>query len=215
VIRLGAPLLLLTCGLAGCSGLLHSDTRPEQTYYLRGAAPSTDSSGPVGASLRIGRPIAAPGLESPHIVLLQADRRMDFYSASRWPGPVPEMVESLAVESLRASGQWKSVEDSTSPFPSDYLLSITVRHFEADYTSGAAAPQVRVAFDCLLGRREGREVIASFVAEGSAQATANRLGDVVAAFDTASQAALASMADRALEAVRAQKVEAPVPSMTR
>jgi ABC-type uncharacterized transport system auxiliary subunit len=140
---------------------------------------------------------------------------MDFYSASRWPGPVPEMVESLAVESLRASGQWKSVEDSTSPFPSDYLLSITVRHFEADYSSGAAAPQVRVAFDCLLGRREGREVIASFVAEGSAQATANRLGDVVAAFDTASQAALASMAERALEAVRAQKVEAPVPSMTR
>ncbi len=125
------------------------------------------------------------------------------------------MVEALTVQSLRSSGSWSSVEDSTSPFPSDFLLTLTIRHFEADYTTGAAAPQVRVVFDCLLGKREGREVITSFVAEASAPAAANKLSDVVAAFDTATNTALAALSERALQAVRLQKADTPVPSIKR
>jgi hypothetical protein len=70
--------------------------------------------------------------------------------------------------------------------------------------------------DCTVGRRTGREVIASFVADGSSTAAANRLGDVVSAFEDASNKALADIAAHAAQAVqRSQKVETPVPSITR
>ncbi|HEX4649229.1 MAG TPA: ABC-type transport auxiliary lipoprotein family protein, partial [Steroidobacteraceae bacterium] len=90
----------------------------------------------LGTSLRVGHPVANPGLDSTHIMLIEADHRMNFFAGSRWPGPVAGMVEALAVEALRSSGAWSSVEDSTSPFPSEYLLQVAVRRFEADYTVG-------------------------------------------------------------------------------
>ena len=215
----GALPLVCLC-LTGCSGLLHSNAKPEQIYYLRApaalstaaaaaaaASPGTDSAAtaaaPLPVSVRVGRPVANPGLDSPHIMLLQTDHRMNFYSGSRWPGPAPEMIEALAVQTLRASGAWSSVEDSASPFPSDYLLQLHLRRFEADYTEGGAAPTVHVVLDCIIGRRQGREVLATFSASGAAAAPANRLADVVGAFEQATGTALEQLAQQAVQAVRA------------
>jgi cholesterol transport system auxiliary component len=203
----GAPLLL---ALAGCAGLLHSSAPPEQVYYLRApeaaaaAAPASRS-----ASLRVGHVSAAPGLDSPRIMLVRADQRMDFYAGSRWAAPAPEVIEALAVQTLRGSGAWSSVEDSTSPFPSDYVLQVQVRRFEADYAEAGAAPVVQVSFDCILGRREGRDVVATFIATGSAPAAANRLGAVVAAFEQASSSALNALAQQSEQAVRADPHRTP------
>jgi ABC-type uncharacterized transport system auxiliary subunit len=195
--------------LAGCSGLLHSNAKPEQVYFLRAppgqAAPAaTDSAAPapLPASVRVGRLVADPGLDSAHIMLLQSDHRMNFYSGSRWPAPAPELIEALAVQTLRASAAWSSVQDSASPFPSDYLLSLHLRRFEADYTEGGTAPTVRVVLDCTLGRRQGREVLSAFTASGSASASTNRLAEVVGAFEQASGAALEQLSQQATQAVR-------------
>jgi ABC-type uncharacterized transport system auxiliary subunit len=130
------------------------------------------------------------------------------------------MVEALAVETLRSSGAWSSVEDSTSPFPSEYLLQVAVRRFEADYTVGGASPEVHVMLDCIIGRREGREVIASFVASGSARAAANRLSDVINAFEQAAARALGALSREAAQAVQAARgnarsVARPEPDISR
>lgn len=193
--------LVLTGGLAGCGGLFHSNARPEQVYYLK-AAPIPAGSIPVAASLRFNRPTASPGLDSSDIVTLQPDRRMSFFLASRWPAPTSNLVEMLAVEKLRGANLWRSVADSTSAFPTDYVLQVTIRSFEADYTNGATTPEVHVVLDCLVGKREDREVIGSFLAAGSAQASANKMSAVVPAFETAANAAIDSMATQTLEAVR-------------
>jgi cholesterol transport system auxiliary component len=181
---------------------------PEQTYFLRAADPPADRAmAAVHASLRVMHPAADPGLDSPRIVLLQPQHRMGFYAASHWPSALPDLVEALAVETLRGSGAWVAIQDSASPFPSDYLLQITIRRFEADYGTGPAAPatlpKVHVVLECTLGRGDGRDVIASYVAEGTATPTANRLTDVVAAFQSASSAALKTLSERAFEAARA------------
>jgi ABC-type uncharacterized transport system auxiliary subunit len=133
---------------------------------------------------------------------------MNFYAGSRWPAAVPDMVAALAVETLRGSGAWASVEDAASPFPSDYLLQIAVRRFEADYTAGGAAPVVYVMLDCAVGRREGREVVATFTAAGSTAAAANRLGEVIAAFEQSAGEALTSLSQQAGQAVRAARARA-------
>jgi cholesterol transport system auxiliary component len=222
------PLLCLC--LSGCTGLFHSTATPEQTYYLRapsaastaaGAADAAPATPPAAASLRVGRPVAAPGLDTPHIMLLQADHRMNFYTGSRWPAPVPDVLEALAAETLHASGAWASIEYSSSPFPSEYLLQITVRRFEADYTAGGSAPVVYVVLDCVIGRREGREVIATFTASGSSTAAANHMSDVVAAFETATDTALSTLSQQATQAVRSDTLRAtqneadPAPSIRR
>jgi cholesterol transport system auxiliary component len=230
------PLLCLC--LAGCSGLFQSKAKPEQIYFLRAPAVATaapapqpaDSAAatraapaaPMPASLRVTRPLASPGLDTSHIMLVQSDHRMNFFSGSRWPAPVTQLVEALAVETLRATGAWGAVQDSTSPFPSDYLLQIHVRRFEADYTEGSGgAPVVQVVFDCVVGRRQGREVLATFTAAGSAAAIANRQAEVVAAFEQATGTALQALSQQAEQAVRAdlqrgaQNADKPVASIRR
>jgi ABC-type uncharacterized transport system auxiliary subunit len=208
-------LFLMTGVLAGCSGGLHSDAPATQVYVLRAAPHQQAAAKPATASLHVNRPMAAPGLESDHIVLVQPDHKMSYYIASRWPGDLPSVVESLTVESLRTAGEWTSVQDSGSTFSSDYMLQIVIRRFEADYSAGTV-PEVHVVLDCIVGRRAGREVTGSFIAEGSATAAANRLGAVVGAFEEAINHALADIATHTAQAIRApQKVEAPVPSITR
>jgi ABC-type uncharacterized transport system auxiliary subunit len=168
------------------------------------------------ASLHVNRPMAAPGLDSDHILLVQSDHRMSYYIGSRLPADLPGVVESLAVDTLRTTGAWSTVQDSGSAFSSDYLLQIVIRRFEADYSVSPSAPEVHVVLDCTVGKRTGREVIASFVADGSSTAVANRLGDVVSAFEDASNKALADIAAHTAQAVQpSQKVETPVPSITR
>jgi len=206
----------LAVTLAACSGGLHSSTPATQVYVLRAATLPRSELTHTKASLYVGRPIAAPGLDSDHILLVQSDHRMSYYVASRWPAALPAVVEALAADTLRASGAWSTVQDSASSFSSDYLLQIVIRRFEADYSASSAAPEVHVVLDCTVGRRAGREVIDSFVAEGSAAAAANRLADVVSAFEEASNKALDEIAVRTAQAVKtSQKVETPVPSMTR
>jgi cholesterol transport system auxiliary component len=203
--------LLTIGGAVGCSGLLHSSATPTQVYLLRAAPPRTDPPrGAASASLHVGRPIAGPGLNSDHIVLVQSDHRMSYYLSSRWPADLPEVIEALTVETLRASGSWTAVQDSSSAFPSDYLLHIVIRRFEADYSGNPAAPEVHVSFDCTIGKRAGREVMASFVAEGTASASANRLGDVVSAFEIAANKALDSVAARTSQVVGAMAETQPL-----
>jgi cholesterol transport system auxiliary component len=226
------PLLCLC--LAGCSGLFESKAKPEQIYYLRAPAPLTaGTNSPAGASaaaaatpamsasLRIIRPAASPGLDTSHIMLAQADRRMNFFSGSRWPAPAPEVIEALAVQTLRASGAWSSVEGSGGPFPGEYLLQMHVRRFEADYDAGGGAPVVHVVLDCIVGRREGREVLATFTVSGTAAAAANRLGEVVLAFEQATGTALEALSQQTEQAVRgdvqrpAQNADKPLASINR
>ena len=219
----GSVLVLLSVAAAsGCTGLFHSNAQPEQVYYLR-APEVAGAAGAIAplvppASVRVAHPLASPGLDNAHIMLVQSDQRMNFFAGSRWPSPAPDVIEALTVETLRASAAWSSVEDAASPFPSDYLLHSAVRRFEADYTGGGAAPVVYVVIDCTIGRGEGREVIANFSASASAPAAANRQSEVVAAFEEATRTALGSLSQQAAQAARedaqrhAQKSDKPGPS---
>ena len=199
---------LLCLGLAGCSGLFQSKAKPEQTYYLRAPAARTaaTSAPAIPASVRVIRPAASPGLDTSRIMLVQADHRMNFFSGSRWPATAPELIEALAVQTLRTSGAWVSVGSSGGPFPADYLLQIQLQRFEADYSEGTAgAPVVHVVLECVVGRREGREVLTTFTAAGSAAAAANRLGEVVMAFEQATGVALEALSRQTEQAVRADR----------
>lgn len=207
-----APLLAMSGILSACSSGLRSDAPPIQAYVLRAAPGAQHVPGTAPhASLKVLYPTAAPGLDTERIVLIQSNRRLSYYAASRWAAALPTLVEQLAVDTLRRTGAWRAVEGSGGAWPADYFLQLDIRRFEADYSGGAGPPVVHVVLDCTLGRRAGEEeLVASFVSERAETAARNRLGAVVAAFERAADGALAEAAERA-QAEVGSSAEAPAP----
>ena len=201
------PLALIAAlaGLCGCSGMLHSDQPPVEVYTLHAPRPAVPGgAASAAATLRLEPPVAGPGLGTARIVLLRPNHRMDHYAASAWSAEAPALIEALAADTLKASGAWRSVQGPGGAFPAQFMLEISLRRFDADYAPGAAAPTVRVALDCTVGTEESRRILASFVASGSQPAAANRMRDVVAAFQQATDAALRSLSHQTALAVRGQ-----------
>ena len=189
---------LLTLG--GCSGLLSSRSAAPVTYVLRPAiaadavSGAASSSGPMSApSLQVQRVAAAPGYSRDEILLTQPDRRLDVYAASRWPDALPVVVERLVVDALRQHGGWSVVHDAAAPFAADLLLRVTVRRFDAEYTTVGGPPTARVVLDATLARRGDRAVLAAFTVEASSAAGEERMSAIVAAFERATGEALSAL----------------------
>ncbi|HXL98273.1 MAG TPA: ABC-type transport auxiliary lipoprotein family protein [Steroidobacteraceae bacterium] len=191
-----APLTLLL--LAGCSGGLKSNLPQSQVYVLRPtwSAPAASvpaASAPAAGTVQVTLPLAAAGLATDGIVALRSGERLDYYSGARWAGAAPGMLQTLAIDALRGSNKFAMVESDAGPFASEYVLSLELRHFEAEYT-GAGPPTVHVALVCTLGKRGNRDVIVSFSAESKLTADADRMQAVVAAFERATGDALSQIA---------------------
>jgi ABC-type uncharacterized transport system auxiliary subunit len=202
-----SSLLILSASLAlcACSGVFESDLAAPQAYVLRlPPAPLPEANASVGKVV-VQRPEASPGLESERIALLRSDHRFDFYAASRWAAPAPDVIGSVMIDTLRATGTFSAVLDDSAPFAARYSLRCTMRRFEADYTKARGAPTVFVVLDCTLGRRRDRELLASFTAQGSAIAAEDRLNAVVAAFESATAAAMAELGRATSDAIASEK----------
>ena len=178
--------------LAGCSGGLRSNLPPVQVYVLRPTLTAAAGITPRSGSVQVMLPLAAPGLASEGIVVLRPGGRLDHYSAVRWAATAPSMLQTLAIEALRSSNRFALVESDAAPFPADYVLSLELHHFEAEYI-GAGPPTVRVSLLGTLGRRN-REVVVSVSAESQARADADRMQAVVADFERATGDALSQLA---------------------
>jgi cholesterol transport system auxiliary component len=196
-----AVFTLLPIALSGCGGVFDSKIAAPQIYVLRLPASSAPAPALTVGSVLVQRPEAGPGLDSNRIALLRSDRRFDFYSASLWAAPAPDVVESVIVEALRGTKAFSAVFDDAAPFSARYDLRCTMRRFEADYTSGGDAPTVHAALDCTLGRHRDRALVASFTAQGSVRANEDRLSAVVAAFEAATVSAMNELAQTVTSAV--------------
>jgi cholesterol transport system auxiliary component len=201
-VRSWAPVACLA--LAGCGGFFESKVAAPQTYVLRLPPPAASENALTTGSILVQRPEASPGLDSNRIAMLRDDRRFDFFAASLWAAPAPDVIESVVVDALRGTGKFSAVFDDAAPFAPRYDLRVTVRRFEADYTSGEV-PTVHVVLDCTLGRHRDRVLLSSFSARGSARADADRVSSVVAAFETAMAAAAAELTQSTTAAIVAEK----------
>lgn len=184
-----APGALMLC-LAGCSGF-HSKESPTQVYTLSPPLPVAAETA-AAATLKVLRPLSAPGLDGDAIVLTRSGQQLDFYAHSRWAAPLPELVQSAAIDALRAAGRFRAVQSEGAPLDADFLLQLEIRRFQAEY-HGEGAPTIQVQLVATLGRRSDRSVINSVVAEAMVPAGANRLQSVSAAFETALGQALAQL----------------------
>ena len=195
-----AVLACVTLGASACAGF-HSNQGANQVYTLEAAGASPGSTaGPAaeapGSTLQVLRPLAAPGLDTEHIALQRDPQRLDYYAASSWPAPLPEFLQSLAVDALRATGKYRAVQADGGAVAAEAVVQLEIRRFQAAY-SGDGPPVAEVQLVATFGRRADRTLIAAVSAEGRVAASENRMQAVVVAFQGAVDAALKQLAERA------------------
>ena len=168
--------------VAGCGGF-HSNQPATQVYTLDPVyAPSKAEA--AGSGAEPAGAAAAGGSGSGHRAHCACGAVRSGWittRASRWPAPLPDFLQSLAIEALRASGKYRSVQSDRAAFAADQVLQIEIRRFQAEY-AGEGAPVVHVQLLATLGHRNDRSVLASVSAESSVPAAENRMQSVVAAF---------------------------------
>ena len=193
--------------LAACTGSLFRSHATPTAYMLSAgpashgdAAPAAGRPAPeISVDLAVLKPKARAGLESDRIAVLYPDRRLDYFADARWSGPLGEVLQDLAVQEFRSHANLRTVSGDASVFASAYWLEIEITDFQAEYTSAAAAPTVRVSLRARLGSSGDRHLVGQFAATAQKPAAENRLSSIVDAFASAADASLAEIAAQAGE----------------
>jgi cholesterol transport system auxiliary component len=197
--------------LAGCtSGLLESQVPAPDTYRLGQVARPVDPSAPTPTSTRsssraltVARPRASRALDTDRIAVVPEPRRFEYYSDVRWAEPAPQMLQQNLVAAFEASGRFAGTVAAPARVPSELMLDVEVRHFEAIAASPGATPEVFVQVQSSLVDVRRAQRLTSFVSEARVAAAGNRRDAIVAAFDEASARVVADVVERTATAAPA------------
>lgn len=104
--------------VAGCGA-----ARPVRYYTLEPAPVSADTPAaqPYAVSLLVARVRATQLLEEDRIVYGVSPVEMGVYHSHRWAEPPPAMIETMLIERLRATGQYKSVQPLAGASRGNYV----------------------------------------------------------------------------------------------
>jgi cholesterol transport system auxiliary component len=199
-------LLLVVSGLCtACVGsVLKSDNEAPDLYRLAAPAASGGGAGPsLAQAITVARPRSVSSLDTDRIAVTTPGHGFDYLAGARWSDTAPQMVQQLLVDTLMAEGRFATAVAAPSRVPTDLLLEVELRHFEAVYASVGEPPRILVQLQAnLVDVRRGTRV-ASFDSRAEATATRNDRTAVVAAFEDAALRAARDAALRAGEAAAA------------
>jgi len=189
--------LALSC--SGCAGSLLGPTGEAPETYRLEVADAAGDTARLPLALGVGRPRAAISLDTQRIAVVQPDTRFDYFAGMRWSEPAPQMLQAIIVRVLQSDGRYEVVVATPSRVPTDLLLDLELRRFEAVYAAGGAAPSVRVEFQAtLVDPRQARRV-SSIVASSEVAAADNRRHAVLDAYQRATAEAVHALIDRLRE----------------
>jgi ABC-type uncharacterized transport system auxiliary subunit len=195
--RMALPLLIAL--LTACAGSLFKNKTAPPTMYMLSAAPKSlpaDSATIPAArtDLAVLKLRVRAGLDTDRIAALYPDRRMDYFAAVRWSGPLDEVLQDLAVQELRSNPGLRNVSADASVFASTYWLEIEVTDFQAEYSADLAVPTVHVHLLARLGGSANRHVLGRFEPDIHEVAADNRMTAIVDAYNRAADKAFAEIA---------------------
>lgn len=185
--------------LAACTGSLFQSKAVAPTIYQLSAAPASAASAGTPAAaipvdLAVLKPNVRTGLDTDRIAVFYPDRRLDYFAAARWSGPLAEVLQDLAVQEFQSHARLRTVSSDASVFDSAYWLEIEVGDFQAEYSPRAAAPTVRVGLLARVGTAGERRILGQFTANAQVAASDNRMSAIVDAYARAADAAFAEIA---------------------
>jgi ABC-type uncharacterized transport system auxiliary subunit len=201
---------VLVVPLGACTGSFFKSSAPAtSTYLLSVKAEAQAGAVAIPADLTVLLPRVRTGLDNDRIAALYPDRRLDYFAAARWSGPLDEVVQDLALQAFH--GRFRNVGTDSSAFRGGYWLELEIVDFQAEYagSAAAAAPTAHVHLHARVGTGVDRRVLGEFDADARQAAAENRLAAVVAAYEAAAQRALGEIVEQSTQTLAA--LAAPPP----
>jgi cholesterol transport system auxiliary component len=179
-----AALLAFGTLTSGCAGVLPGAGPPPRLFRLTPKSTFPENQEPVAWQLVIETPLAPAGLDTTRIALQRASVELEYYARANWTDLAPAMIQTLVVESFENSGKIVAVGRESLGLRADFVLKLELREFQSDY-SGGAVPNAHVRLNAKLVRMPQRTIVGSQSFEAKVGANADRIEDIVAAFDSA------------------------------
>jgi ABC-type uncharacterized transport system auxiliary subunit len=110
-------IMLAAISQSGCGA-----ARPSKYYQLDAPAPAATSPDPLPISLLVGRISSSRLYHDDRIIYETTPLEMGMYEYHRWAEPPSDIVQGMLVQTLRASGQYRSVDRLGSSARGDYIL---------------------------------------------------------------------------------------------
>jgi cholesterol transport system auxiliary component len=157
-----AAALVMPLLLSGCTSLLApGDAEPAKLYLLEIATPRPPKADPQGPSLLVSRPQAAAGFTGSDMIYVETAHRLDRFLRHRWTDTPARMLEPLLIETLEASGLYRSVAAPGTPVATDLRLDTELLRLAQVFTPAESV--VEVALRITLVDVERSTLIASSV----------------------------------------------------
>ncbi|MCH7592020.1 MAG: membrane integrity-associated transporter subunit PqiC [Planctomycetes bacterium] len=196
-----AGVMLSGCGGADLGGIIGLPP-PLRIYMLRPTLTGGQAGPSVPWQLAISAPLAPASLDTVRIALTPTPSTMDYFSDASWPDRAPALVQGLLLEAFANTGRVAAARD-TEGVAADYILRTALRDFQAVYSGGAPPvpgqpsppPQVKVAIDARLVATSDRRIVGSLSVIETADAVANDLDAIIAAFNDALENTLIQIVD--------------------
>ncbi len=173
--------------LSGCADLnILPGQRQDPNYYRLTPKSTFDPGLPtVTWQLVVETPVANAGLSQLRIALMRNPVQIEYYARANWTDRVPQMLQTLMLESFDNSGHIISVGRELIGLRADFLLKTEVREFQAEYFHQNPLPHAHVAFASRLVAMPRREIVGNKSFSALIPAKADRMDEIINAFDVA------------------------------
>ncbi len=196
ILRAGAIGLALLA-LAGCSTLsaLSDASTPLDVYELRAPDDIPASRGtPLPLSVTIETPTTGGALQTDRIMIRPDPYQAQYFPDVRWSEEVPQLVQTLMLRSLESTQALRYVGRTPLGAGGDYAIVTEVTDFQAEAAGPDQPVTVRLRMTASLVRESDIQIVASRTFGATAQSATSEIGDVIRAFDAASDEMLRGFA---------------------
>jgi cholesterol transport system auxiliary component len=179
----GLAVLALPSTLAACAGVLPGQGPPPRLFRLTPKSTFPPDLPTADWQLVIEVPVTPAGLNTTRIALHRRAIELQHYARANWTDRAPAMAQTLVVESFENSARIIAVGRESLGLRADFILKMELREFQAEYDG--ATPSAHVEINAKLVQMPQRSIIAARRFGVRAPAHADRIEDIVTAFDAA------------------------------
>ena len=197
--------------LAACSTLRAGAPSPPTIYALEaahGTAAPTTAPAVAAASaptLIVNRPHASAGFDSPRIIYVRENHKLEYFAHSEWVDPPARMLAPLLISALQNTGAFRAVLLTPSSAAADLRLDTEIIRLQHEFL--VQPSRVRFTLRAYLVQDQTRRVLAWREFDLSVPAASeDPYGGVVAA-NQAVQTVLERLAAFCADAARSARME--------
>ncbi|MGY9046594.1 hypothetical protein P775_01665 [Puniceibacterium antarcticum] len=184
-----SALCLGLLGLAGCSAItaISDVTVPLDVYELRAPEDMPTARGTsLPLSVTIETPTTGGALQTDRIMIRPDPYQAQYLPGVRWSEDVPQLVQTLMMRALERTQAVRYVGRTPLGAGGDYAILTEITDFQAEAGAEGAPVVIRLRMVANLIRESDVQIVASRTFSGTAQSPTSNVGDVVRAFDAAS-----------------------------